>query len=149
MDDSTRLPDPRMIAPYRASRRPIGGADPGSGARHAQSPARRSDDDPLVRPYLVTGGRTRPIQDGLRVEALVSAMPAALHAPLKFERRRVAELCQKPHSVAEIAAALAVPLGVARVLIADMASDGFVTVQDSPPITSYMIERIRDHVRAL
>jgi hypothetical protein len=109
----------------------------------------REDDRALVRPYLVTGGRTRPIRDGLRVESLVSAPPAALHAPLKFERRRVAELCQTPRSVAEIAAALAVPLGVARVLIADMATDGFVTIRDSPPITSSIVERIRDHVRTL
>jgi Protein of unknown function (DUF742) len=98
---------------------------------------------------LVTGGRTRPVQDGLHVETLVSALPAALHAPLKFERSRIVELCQTPRSVAEIAVALAVPLGVARVLIADMATAGFVTIQDSPTITSDMIERIRDRVRAL
>lgn len=135
-----------MIAPYRGSR---GRDGVGPLARRAESRPTRRDDRTLVRPYLVTGGRTRPIQDGLRVEALVLAAPATLHAPLKFERRRVAELCQTPRSVAEIAAALEVPLGVARVLIADMATEGIVSVRDSPPATSSIVERIRDHVRTL
>ena len=148
MDESERLPDPRMIAPYRASPGPTAGADPGIGPAR-ESPSARYDDSVRVRPYLVTGGRTTPIRDGLRLETIVSAMPAALHAPLKFERSRVVELCQTPRSVAEIAVGLAVPLGVARVLIADLATAGYVTIQDSPTITSDMIERIRDRVRAL
>jgi len=41
----------------------------------------------------------------------------------------VGELCRQPRSVAEIAAHLSVPLGVARVLVADLLDDGLVTVQ--------------------
>ena len=91
----------------------------------------------------------RPLQDGLKVETLISAAPAALHAPLMFERRRIVEMCQVPRSIAEIAVALAIPLGVARVLVADLATDDYVMVQQSSRITIDMLERIIDRVRAL
>ena len=61
------------------------------------------------------------------------------------------ELCQYPHSVAEIAALLPVPLGVARVLIGDLAAGRLVqvhvraagtTADDRPSVT--LLERIRD-----
>jgi hypothetical protein len=107
------------------------------------------DDDMLVRPFLVTGGRTRPLQDGLRVETLVSAMPAALHAPLRFELRRIVEVCQTPQSVAEVAVHLGIPLGVARVLVGDLASEGYVSCTEPAELSIEMIERIRDRVRAL
>jgi hypothetical protein len=107
------------------------------------------EDDVLVRPFLLTGGRTRPLRDGLRVETLVSAQPSGLSAPLRFERRRIVELCQQPMSVAEIAVRLTVPLGVARVLIADLAAEGFVWCTEPTELSIEMIERIRDRVRAL
>jgi hypothetical protein len=45
------------------------------------------------------------------------------------QRQRIIDLCSQPKSVAEVAALLAVPLGVARVLVGDLASDGSVVVQ--------------------
>jgi nucleoside-diphosphate-sugar epimerase len=109
----------------------------------------RQDDHNLVRPYLMTGGRTRPVRDGLRVETLVHAAPAALHAPLKFEQRRIVELSQAPRSIAEIAAALGTPLGVARVLVADLIAAGVVAIHESADITIEMLERIIERVRVL
>jgi hypothetical protein len=135
-------PTPRHAQPEwdqpRAGPEPAGPADD-----------RVPDDDVLVRPFLLTGGRTRPLRDGLRVETLVSARPAALSAPLRFERRRIVELCQAPKSVAEIAVRLAVPLGVARVLVADLATEGFVSCTEPTELPIEVIERIRDRVRAL
>jgi len=98
---------------------------------------------------MVTGGRTRPLQDGLRIESMVSAFPAALSAPLRFELRRIVELCQQPRSVAELAVALGVPLGVARVLIADLLASNLVRAEDQSELSIEIIERIRDRVRAL
>jgi hypothetical protein len=98
---------------------------------------------------MVTGGRTRPLQDGLRVETLISAQPAALSAPLRFEMRRIVELCQTPLSLAEVAIRLGVPLGVARVLVGDLITDGVVTYSTQAEIPIDVIERIRDRVRAL
>lgn len=110
------------------------------------------DPNRLVRPYLITGGRTEPA-DELPLEALVETTPAAVDVTgtLQFEPRRVLELCREVISVAEIAAKLAVPLGVARVLVADLAADGLVHVHqtatiDGPDIP--LLERLLDALHA-
>ncbi|PZF99160.1 DUF742 domain-containing protein [Micromonospora endophytica] len=117
-----------------------------------QSPPRSAPETPdeaAVRPFLLTGGRTRPVQDGLRVETVLSAQPAALSAPLRFEARRIVELCQRPITVADLAVALRVPLGVTRVLVADLLSEGYLRREEQGELSVAMIERIRDRVRAL
>jgi hypothetical protein len=106
-------------------------------------------DDPFVRPFMVTEGRTRPLRDDLRIETMVITVPAALSAPLRFEQRRVVELCQSPMSLAEIGAVLRVPLGVARVLVADLAAGNYVQLREPTELPVHVIERIRDLVRAL
>nr|WP_157383414.1 DUF742 domain-containing protein [Nonomuraea coxensis] len=78
--------------------------------------------------YALTGGRTTP-RSALAMEALVSsATSAQLGASYPREHRAISELCRQVRSVAEISALLHVPLGVARVLIADMEADGLVRV---------------------
>jgi Protein of unknown function (DUF742) len=111
--------------------------------------AGRSDDDTFLRPFILTEGRTQPLQDGLRIETQVVATPAALSAPLRYERRRIVELCQRSLSVAEVASGLGVPLGVARVLVADLATENLVTVREPAELPFHVIERIRDLVREL
>jgi hypothetical protein len=84
---------------------------------------------PVVRPYAITGGRARSRNDNLEVEALVSTTFTGEIVPyLSWERRTIIRLCQDVQSVAEISARMEMPLGVARVLIADMADEGLVTV---------------------
>ncbi|WP_225729549.1 MULTISPECIES: DUF742 domain-containing protein [unclassified Nocardia] len=144
--DRPRVPDPRMIPP-----------PPRFGWFGGDQPVQRNEepepvDDPadrFVRPFVVTAGRTIPLMDGLRIETLVHAPPAALSAPLQFEQRTVVQLCQKPHSIAEIGTALHVPVGVAKVIVSDLAAAGHVTVRDAPELSTAAIERIRDLVRAL
>lgn len=145
-DVGPRLPDPRMIPPWEAASTGTPAPAPGE---EASAPDAELADAALVRPFLVTGGRTRPLRDGLRVETMVSASPAALSAPLRFELRRIVELCQESRSVAEIAVRLRIPLGVARVLVADLVTSGFVTCGEPAEISIDVIERIRDRVRAL
>jgi hypothetical protein len=84
----------------------------------------------VVRPFILTCGRTRPVRPELRLETLVTAHPVASGSPLDFERRRIVELCRFPHSVAEIAALLALPLGVARVLVGDLAAERYLHVHN-------------------
>ncbi|MEV0030301.1 DUF742 domain-containing protein [Nocardia sp. NPDC050793] len=142
--DRPRLPDPRMI-PVTES---FGWFDP--SRRAPTRPAEPiADADAFVRPFVVTAGRTTPLLDGLRIETLVQAPPAALSAPLRFEQRTVVMLCQRPHSIAEIGTALRVPVGVATVIVSDLATAGHVTVRDAPELSTAAIERIRDLVRAL
>jgi len=128
-------------------------SEPPRSGRHAPESAESAPADPVdqlvIRPFMVTGGRTQPLQDGLRIESIVSAWPAALSAPLRFELRRIVELCQRPCSVAEVAVGLGVPLGVARVLISDLLASGLVSAEDSSELSIDIIERIRDRVRAL
>ncbi len=84
---------------------------------------------PVVRPYAITGGRARPRHEDLEVEALVSTPSSAEVTPrLTYERRSIVRLCGEVQSIAEIAARLEMPLGVTRVLVADMADEGLVTI---------------------
>lgn len=64
----------------------------------------------------------------LAIEALISTTGRPSHPSLSAEHHAVLGLCVTPRSVAEVAALLAVPLGVARVLLADLAELGSVTV---------------------
>jgi Protein of unknown function (DUF742) len=86
----------------------------------------------IVRPYLFTGGRTEPIHPTLAVETMLRSTPAGRLAAsrLPAERRRTVELCRIPQSVAEVAALLCIPLGVVRVLVADLYTDGLVDIHD-------------------
>ncbi|WP_211189758.1 DUF742 domain-containing protein [Actinomycetospora sp. TBRC 11914] len=79
-----------------------------------------------VRPYVRTRGRTHARAD-LRVETLVS-VPSPRRPLEDPEHRAISDLCDGPRSVAELAALLRLPLGVARILIDDMAEDGTLTV---------------------
>lgn len=84
-----------------------------------------------IRPYAWTGGRTRSNYK-LELETLVSTSEACPTAQLqRIEHHSIAELCQHPRSVAEVGAVLCVPLGVARVLIGDMADLGLITVHET------------------
>ena len=122
--------------------------DPGPGPRAGSRPP--ADDDSLLRPFMLTGGRTQPMHDGLRIETQLQAAPAALSAPLRFESRRLVELCQAPTSMADLSAALRVPLGVVRVIVADLITQGYLRIEEQPQeLSSSLIERIRDRVRAL
>jgi hypothetical protein len=86
----------------------------------------------LVRPYTRTGGRTRSDYD-LAIEALVSTSDRgkAPDAAVLPEHRSICGLCLDTRSVAEVAAHLRLPLGVARVLIGDMAGMGLVLIHQS------------------
>lgn len=86
----------------------------------------------MVRPYTKTGGRTRSEYD-LAIEALVSTSERgrALDSSLRPEHRSICGLCLDTRSVAEVAAHLRLPLGVARVLIGDMAGMGLVLIHQS------------------
>jgi hypothetical protein len=162
MSDRPRRPDP-LLPGWNAQAWFAPGADgslvPGGSttAWIPPAPSREesdlvtglSGDDAFLRPFILTEGRTQPLQDGLRIETQIVAAPAALSAPLRYERRRIVELCQRPLSVAELAAGLGVPLGVARVLVADLATENLVTFRQPAELPFHVIERIRDLVREL
>jgi Protein of unknown function (DUF742) len=150
---------------YPASRDDLATSDYDYAPGHA-SPAREpwlndsgprgtgEDTSALVRPYAVTGGRTKP-----RYQLQIEAMVAASHyeardlSVLSPECQAILGFCRDWRSVAEISAVLRMPLGVARVLIADMAMEGLVRVhqidhaQGRPDIN--LLERVLSGLRKL
>ncbi|HET6635218.1 MAG TPA: DUF742 domain-containing protein [Streptomyces sp.] len=138
---------PPVIEPVQPRRR-----EPDPGAQEG-----RNDQQPLVRPYAMTGGRTRPRYQ-LAIEALVQATadPVRLQGQLP-EHQRICRLCDEIKSVAEISALLTIPLGVARILVADLAEAGLVAIHQpgggessadgQPDVT--LLERVLSGLRKL
>jgi hypothetical protein len=106
----------------------------------------------LLRPYALTRGRVRPSHADLEIEALISTtvIGETMHMPAP-EPHSIAMLCREPLSVAEIAAHMKLPIGVVRVLVADMADQGMVAIHrpsqigTGPDIT--LLERVLDGLR--
>jgi hypothetical protein len=154
--DSTR-PDPRDRTPVGG---PVGGgrSEPELPPLIGQPDTEEDFDETApsaVRGYAWTGGRTTP-KYRLEIETLLStteqyrehdeATPTEYHA--------VAALCHQLTSVAEVAALLRLPLGIAKVLAGDMAATGLLTVHqtasadgESPDVL--LMERILSGLRRL
>ena len=103
----------------------------------------------LVRPYLVTSGRAHPVDQSLEIEAQVVTVPAADAARLAFERRDIVALCREPKSVAEVASILGLHIGVARVLVADLAHLGYLAVTRPGAQQSHDVDLIERVIRGL
>ena len=117
----------------------------------------------LVRPYAVTGGRTRPKVE-IAIEALVETTQKGRSSGARVdgasnqgrEQSYIVTLCDgRLQSLAEISARMSLPLGVARVLVADMASDGMVAVYEPTSIDgndavgTELLERVLSGLRKL
>ncbi len=89
-----------------------------------------------VRPYAVTGGRVRSGTSDLPIEALVEVTPDAANSyGLPPEKRAILQHSTNTFvSIAELSALLKLPLGVTRILVADLAEDNFVNVHTSAPM---------------
>ncbi|GGP53694.1 DUF742 domain-containing protein [Streptomyces melanogenes] len=107
-----------------------------SSASAPKLPIRGSGRKPArVRPYSLTGGRTR-FGHVLLVETFVAAIEAPEErkalggSPLRMmpEMRAIVEICRAMRTVAEISALLRMPLGVVRVLLSDLADQGRIRV---------------------
>ena len=86
---------------------------------------------PGVRPYLLTGGRVRPVDATLEIEAQVlsTAVGRVNVDRLEHEHRDIVRVCERPLSIAELAARLRLHLGVARVLASDLIATGYLAVR--------------------
>jgi hypothetical protein len=93
-------------------------------------PDERGHVDRGVPVYAVTRGRTRAAGQELPLEAVVTATGRSFTSgpSLQMESRAIVEMCARPKSLAEIGAALQVPVGVARVLVGDLANGGYLDV---------------------
>jgi hypothetical protein len=112
------------------------------------------DDEFLVRPYTVTRGRTAPRYQ-LEIEAMVTAShyDAGDVSRLSPECQAILDFCRDWRSVAEVSAVLRLPLGVARVLITDLATEGLVRIhqrdQEQRRPDTKLLERVLQGIRRL
>lgn len=139
---------------------PAQAADPAPPFRREEPEIHPAEETAVVRPYALTGGRTKA-RVALELETLVSVQDAVLARldagalTVQFEHRSIMEECRTPRSVAEIAALLRVPIGVARVLISDAADAGLVTVHrtvstnDDAEAHLMLMERVLSGLRRL
>jgi hypothetical protein len=124
-------------------------------------PERDEPTGALVRPYAVTRGRTRPRLE-IALEALVETTVRGRSTGNGRgggnELQYIAAMCDggRVQSLAEIAARMQLPLGVARVLVADMAHDGLVAVHEptsledeTDAVGTELLERVLSGLRRL
>ncbi|WP_433477060.1 DUF742 domain-containing protein [Spirillospora sp. CA-142024] len=118
---------------------------------------------PIVRPYAVTRGRTRPSGEPLDIVAILVATgrPPPEPGRLSRQQRRLLALCRRPHALADLASDLNLPLGVIRVLAGDLLDSGLVDVQrwstpsspSAPAVQPHtdpnLLRRVLDELRAL
>ena len=140
-----------MSAPSQDDRMPTGGR---RDQRPGDDDLVGDDGDFLVRPYAMTRGRTEPRYQ-LEIEAMVVAAQYDVRdlSLLSPECQAILEFCRDWRSVAEISAVLQMPLGVARILIADMGAEGVVRIHQlnhaqGPPDVK-LLERVLSGLRKL
>lgn len=109
---------------------------------------------PIVRPYTITGGRTRV--DGIELDlvTLVVAVRPDVHAHwVDAESARLLWVCEHPLSVAEAAAGVRLPLRVVKVLLADLIRREYVLHRVGPdPVAEpdlITMQKVLDGIRAL
>ena len=105
---------------------------------------RYSDEEPaarIVRPYTITAGQTRSTVD-LPMEARLGLDPSAHEREWGSDLQgRIVEVCDQK-SVAEVSAAVSMPIGVVRVLLGDLVEQGYVGVQATLNDSSSRDERL-------
>ena len=124
-------------------------------------PERDEPTGALVRPYAVTRGRTRPKLE-IALEALVETTVRGRGTGTGrgggSEHQYIAAMYDggRVQSLAEIAARMQLPLGVARVIVADMATDGLVAVyeptsleDETDAVGTELLERVLSGLRRL
>jgi hypothetical protein len=103
------------------------GTSAGGGGSHWESDV--ANEPSLVRPYTLTAGRTNS-RVNLPLEAPIGTLPSTKPPrwPGNDVRGQILKMCVDHPSVAEIAAQLSLPVGVARVVIGDLVTQGYLQV---------------------
>ena len=103
----------------------------------------------FVRPFIMTGGRTRAERRDLRIETMLQASVTDIPQDLPSEQEELLRVCAEPLSVAEVAAKLQLVVGVITVIAGDLIAAGLLDVHHTDPVEieldmlTKMIERVR------
>ncbi len=112
-------------------------------------PDRASAGHALVRPFIMTGGRTRAERRDLRLETMLQTAVDHFPMDLHSEQEQVLRICSEPLSVAEVAAKLDLVVGVVAVIAGDLIARELLDVHHTDPVEieldmlTKMIERVR------
>jgi DNA-binding transcriptional ArsR family regulator len=110
---------------------------------------------PVVRPYALTQGRTRPAGASFDLVAIVKATRARITDPASLapEHLRVLQLARAPTTVADIASDVDLPLGVVRIILADLRELGLVAIVNrvaaSERIDQHTLREVLNGLRGL
>jgi hypothetical protein len=98
---------------------------------------------PVVRPYALTGGRTRHSGEAFDLVATVTATQVRVAdlGGLGPEHFSVLQLAQVPATVVDIASDIDLPLGVVRILLADLRELGLVLIQAPVSMKARQVDR--------
>jgi hypothetical protein len=113
------------------------------------------DAGPIVRPYQLIGGRTRPSGETFDLMTMITAVPGAeddAYDDLEPEHLTLLSLCRHPTPVADIAADLELPLGVVRILLSDVRERRLITVDHPVPerlTDPQLLREVADGLRRL
>lgn len=103
----------------------------------------------LVRPFVMTGGRTRSERRDLRLETMLRAVGSPPPGSRPTEQEAILRLCREPLSIAELASRLDLVVGVTTIVVGDLVADGLLEVHHTDPVDieldalTRMIERVR------
>ena len=111
-------------------------------------------DGSLVRPYAMTGGRTRSDTLGLDLITLVVAMHQVIEIDIEPEYERIIDACQFPTSVVEVAAKVDLPLQVVKVLLSDLINQRLIIFRSPVESTNerpsqHVLQAVLDGIRKL
>ena len=98
---------------------------------------------PVVRPYALTQGRTRPAGEAFDLVATVTATSSRFGVPdgLGPEHIAVLQFAQTPSTVVDIASDVDLPLGVVRILLGDLRELGLVIIQAPVTIKARQVDK--------
>lgn len=105
----------------------------------------------LVRPFTLTGGRTRPSRADFTLITTVTAVdpPPPWAARPQPEHVRILKMCAEPVAVAEVAALLDLPVSVAVIMLCDLLEAGRITARPPHPVSRTtpdleLLEKVRE-----
>jgi hypothetical protein len=120
-------------------------------ARHGPVADHRDHEVGGLRPFVLTSGRVsaegRHI--GLETQVAARAPDDLATATLPPEKRAIVGLCAEPLSVAEISARLRLHFGVVRILVGDLAAEGFLDVRSEDVVDPHDPDLILRVIRGL
>ncbi|MFJ4918652.1 DUF742 domain-containing protein [Streptomyces sp. NPDC088725] len=102
----------------------------------------------LVRPYVITNGRELVDDNKFSLITLVTAAADAPRtANLDPEKRRLLDLCAGGYlSVAEISGHSHLPVGVVKILLADLTEEGYLFTRSPIPAAKLVDRQILEEV---